>query len=392
MQIQRTTSNQILKSINQQKVMRLIFTEGPISRVKLAEKTGLTQQTITNIVRRLLSEELVLEQSPVANAGGRKPIPLVINGQNMYGIGIEIAIKYIRGSLMNFQDEQIADIVVEVPKYKTPEHPMDYIYDVIDKLLDRIPQSGSLKGIGCSIQGLVDTEKGTVIYSPGLRWNDFPLKSKLREKYQLPIYIENDANLLSLVENLNGSLRNSKNNIALKFDYGLGGALVQDKRLVQGSSFVAGEFGHLKVFTGEDALKCHCGATGCLTTLASVSGLFRNGGFTLDQFNEGVRNNDYEAMMLFNKVKKAMVMAVSNLITFFNPDHILITGELIDELHDVFVPQLKEGIMKNIPETCQHVKLLHLTKKPDESALAMGLVMDEFFGVPFDQLSLQFSR
>src|SRR5690625_3921947 len=133
--------------------MRIIFTEGPISRVELAEKTGLTQQTITNIVKRLLSEELVLEQSPFANAGGRKPIPLVINGQNMYGIGIEIAIKYIRGSLMNFQDEQIADIVVEVPKYKTPEHPMDYIYDVIDKLLDRIPQSGSLKGIGCSIQG-----------------------------------------------------------------------------------------------------------------------------------------------------------------------------------------------------------------------------------------------
>src|SRR5699024_7042493 len=196
----------------------------------------------------------------------------------------------------------------------------------------------------------------------GLRWKDFPLKSKLREKYQLPIYIENDANLFSLVENLNGSLRNSKDNISLKFDYGLGGALVLDKKLVQGSNYVAGEFGHLKVFTGDDALKCHCGATGCLTTLASVSGLFRNGGFTLDQFNEGVRNNDYEAMMLFNKVKQAMVMAASNLITLFNPDHILITGELNDEMQDVFVPPLKEGSMKSSPETLQHVKHLHLTK------------------------------
>src|SRR5699024_11143531 len=164
-------------------------------------------------------------------------------------------------TLMNFQDEQLADIVVEVPQYKNPEHPMDYIYDVIDRLLDRIPKNGSLKGIGCSIQGLVDTEKGTVIYSPGLRWKDFPLKSKLREKYQLPIYIENDVNLYSLVEKLNGLLRKSKDNISLKFDYGLGGALVLDKNLVQGSNYVAGEFGHLKVFTGDDALKCHCGAT-----------------------------------------------------------------------------------------------------------------------------------
>lgn len=387
MQLQKTTSNQILKSINQQIVTRLIFTEGPISRVQLAEKTGLTQQTITNIVKRLLSDEIVLELKPIANVSGRKPIPLIINGENMYGIGIEIAIKYIRGTLMNFQNKQIKDIVIEVPKYKDSEHPMEYIYDVINKLLKHVPKKGSLKGIGCSIQGLVDTNKGEVIYSPGLRWNDFPLKTKLKEKYQLPIYIENDANLFSLVENLNGLLQTSKNNISLKFDYGLGGALVLDEKLVAGSNFVAGEFGHLKVFTGKDALPCHCGAKGCLTTFASVSGLYRNGGFTIEQFNEGVRNNDYEAMTLFKKVQQAMVIAVSNLITFFNPDHVLITGELIDELNDVFVPQLKEGIQNNIPETCKNVKLLHLPKTPNESALAVGLVMDEFFDVPLDQFS-----
>jgi len=388
MEKQRATSNQILKTINQQKVMRLIFTDGPISRVELAEKTGLTQQTITNIVKRLLSEELVLEQKPVANAGGRKPIPLVINGQNMYGIGIEIAVKYIRGSLMNFRGERTKDIIVKVPKYLSPEHPMEYICDAINQLLDCIPKGGSLKGICCSIQGLVDTETGCVLYSPGMYWRNFPLKSKLRKEYQLPIYIENDANLFSLAENLNGSLRYSKNNLALKFDYGLGGALVLDKKLVQGSNFVAGEFGHLKAFTGDDAFECHCGAKGCLTTLASASGLLRNGGFTIEQFNEGIRNNDYDAMMLFNKSKKAMVTAVSNLITFFNPDHVLITGELIDKLNDVFVPQFKKEIMRNIPETCQHVELLHLTKTPNESVLAVGLVMDEFFGIPFEQLSL----
>lgn len=389
MSIRGTTSNQILKSINQQKVMRLIFTEGPISRVKLADITGLTQQTITNIVKRLLNEKLVLELKAVGNVSGRKPIPLVINGKNMYGIGIEIAITYIRGSLMNFQNEKIKDVIVEVPKYKDQEHPMIYIYDVIDQLLACVPDGGSLKGIGCSIQGLVDTKKGEVIYSPGLRWRNFPLKSKLKDKYQLPIYTENDINLFSVFENLKGSLKHSKDNIALKFDYGLGGALVVDKKLVQGSNFVAGEFGHLKAFTGKDALPCHCGAKGCLTTFASVSGLLRNGGFTIDQFNEGVRQNDHEAMVLFDKIKDAIVIAVSNLITFFNPDHVLMTGELIDELKDVFLPQLKAGIKENIPETCQNVKLQYLPKTPDESTLAVSLVMDEFFGVPVDQLALQ---
>src|SRR5699024_9896752 len=205
MEKQRATSNQILKTINQQKVMRLIFTDGPISRVELAEKTGLTQQTITNIVKRLITKNIVLELKPVANVSGRKPIPLIINGENMYGIGIEIAIKYVRGSLMNFQGEKIKVIEVDVPRYKSPEHPMEYIFDVIDNLLKHVPDDSGLKGVGCSIQGLVDVKTGEVIYSPGLRWKHFPLRSKLEEKYQLPIYIENDANLFSLVENLNGS-------------------------------------------------------------------------------------------------------------------------------------------------------------------------------------------
>lgn len=389
MLIEKTTSSQLLKSINQQKVLRLIFTDGPISRVELAERTGLTQQTITNIVNRLLSEEVILELSPTANPSGRKPIPLVVNAKEMYAIGIEIAVKYIRGSLMDFEQRLIKELTVDVPVYEGEEHPMSYIYQVIDELLRVVPEAGSLKGIGCSIQGLVDNKEGVIIYSPGLRWRQFPLKEKLADRYQLPIYLENDANLLALVENLNGHLADSTDNITLKFDYGIGGAVVLNNQLCSGATHVAGEFGHYKAFSGEDAHLCHCGAKGCLTTLASVSGLRRNGGFGLEAFDEGVRSEDLEALALFEKVKEAIVRAVSNLITFFNPDHVLFTGKLVDQLHDVFIPQLKQEIFKTIPDSCRGVTLITLPETPDESTSAVGLVMDHFFDVPLERLSLQ---
>lgn len=392
MEDNKTTSNQILKSINEQKVLRLIFTEGPISRVELAKRTGLTQQTITNIVKRFLNRELVLEMNPTSNTHGRKPIPLIVNGKHMYAIGIEIAVKYVRGSIMDFHQNLIKEIKVEVPKYEGEEHPMRYIYQVIDQLLKFVPEKGDLIGIGCGIQGLVDVKKGVVIYSPGLRWNQFPLREKLEEKYMLPIYLENDANLFALVENFNGSLEDSVNNITLKFDYGIGGAIVLNKQLYSGSTHVAGELGHYKAFSGADAVKCHCGAKGCLTTLASLSGLRRNGGFTIHEFNRKIRDNDPEAMELFDKVSEAMVRAISNLITFFNPDHVLIGGEVIEQLNDLLLPKFKDKVMEMIPDSCQGVTLLYLNQKSNESTLAVGLVMDRFFGVPLDRLSLQFSK
>lgn len=385
---QKTTSHKLLKSINQQKVLRLIFTEGPISRVELAELTGLTQQTITNIVNRLLEEDILMETSPVAKGGGRKPVPLVVKSGSMYAIGIEVAVKYVRGSLMDFQSRLLKEVTEPVPVYESEEHPFSYICNVVDELLKHVPQPDRLKGIGCSIQGLVDSKQGVVIYSPGLRWRQFPLGERLEKKYGLPVYLENDVNLLAVVENLKGSLAASDHNLTLKFDYGIGGAIVLNKQLCSGATHVAGEFGHYKAFAGEEARLCHCGARGCLTTLASISGLRRNGGYTLDEFEARLRANDPKAAALFAQIEEAISRAISNMITFFNPDHVLLTGKLIDQLEDIILPLLKRHIAETVPESCRSVKLLHLPQTPNESVSAVGLVMNHYFDVPLDSLSL----
>lgn len=383
MRLTRTTSNKWMKSINQQKVLRLIYTNGPISRVELAEKTGLTQQTITNIVKRLLDDDIVIETNPVSSGGGRKPIPLVVNSTELYAIGIEIAVKYVRGSLLDFHNNVIKEVTAEVPIFQHECHPLEYIYQVMDELLAAVPDPSKLQGIGCSIQALVDSDQGVIIYSPGLRWRNFPLMEYLLEKYDLPIYLENDANLLALVENLNGHLADSNHNLTLKFDYGIGGAMVLNKQLNAGADYLAGEIGHYRAFRGEDALKCHCGAKGCLTTWASISGLRRNGGFTLEDFHEKLRQGDPQAEALFDKVSTAMVEAVGNLISFINPAHVLLTGKWVDELKDYILPLLRKRVYDAIPGFSQNVKLIHLPETPDESVSAAGLVMNRFFEVPY---------
>lgn len=386
---ERTTSNKLLKSINQQKVLRLIYTEGPISRVELAEKTGLTQQTITNIVNRLSEEDLLLETEPVSGNSGRKPVPLVVKTNQMHAIGIELATTFIRGTLIDFQHNKIHELSVQVTAaYENAEHTLQYVFKVVDALLEHVPEANSLKGIGCSIQGLVDSRQGVVVYSPGLGWRNFPLKERLQSRYDLPVYLENDANLLAVVENLRGALADSDNNVTLKFDYGIGGALVLHKQLCTGATYVAGEFGHYKGFAAEDTPVCHCGARGCLTTIASVSGLQQNAGFSPERLLESLNGHDPQAEALFQKIEQAIGIAVGNIITFFNPDSVLFTGKLIDVLGDRLFPLLESRIMETIPESCRSVKLLRLLQTPDESSSAGGLVVNHFFDVPLESLSL----
>jgi predicted NBD/HSP70 family sugar kinase len=385
---ERTASYKLLKSINQQKVLRLIYTEGPISRVELAEKTGLTQQTITNIVNRLSKEGILQETEPVSGNSGRKPIPIVVKTDQMYAIGIELAITYVRGTLIDFQHNKIHEIKEQVDDYEHAEHPLQYVFKVVDALLDYVPQANQLKGIGCSIQGLVDSKQGVVIYSKGLGWRNFPLREHLQSRYDLPVYLENDVNLLALVENLQGALADSENNVTLKFDYGIGGALVLNKQLCTGASYVAGEFGHYKGFAAEDSPLCHCGARGCLTTLASISGLKKNAGLSPEQLLDLLTSSDPQATALFRKLEQAIGIAVGNIITFLNPDCVLFTGKLIDVLGDRLFPPLEKRIMETIPESCRGVRLVRLSQTPEESVSAGGLVVNHYFDVPLEDLSL----
>lgn len=371
-----------MKSVNQQKVLRLIYTEGPISRVELAEKTGLTQQTITNIVKRLLDDDILMETSPVSSNGGRKPIPLVVKSRQLYAVGIEIAVKYVRGSLLDFENNLLKEVTEEVPVYKDEAHPLEYINKVLDQLLEEVPDQAKLQGIGCSIQALVDSQRGVIIYSPGLRWREFPLREKLSQKYDLPIYLENDANLLALVENLKGCLAHSNHNVTVKFDYGIGGAIVTNKQLNAGAGFTAGEFGHYKAFRGEQALPCHCGTSGCLTTLASISGLSRNAGYKLTEFHELLKEGDVNAAALFDQIADAMVEALSNVITLVNPDHVLLTGKWIDQMKEYGYPLLRKRVYESLPSFSRDFEMIRLPETPNESVSAAGLVMNRFFEVP----------
>ncbi|CAM4382881.1 ROK family transcriptional regulator [Paenibacillus alkaliterrae] len=377
---ERTSSPQLMKSINQQRVLNLIHQSGPISRVGISEKTGLTQQTVTNIVNRLIHDEVVIEtedMAPLSGVGaGRKPIPLRINRSNLYAIGIDVTVKQISGVLMNFDHQQLIQFECPVECFESAEHTFECIVQVVDRLLAGFVHPERIRGIGVSVQGLVDSQTGIVLNANAFHWREYRLKEQLARHYRYPVNVENDVNMIAIVENLTGALSASRDNIILKLDQGIGGAIVVNKLLYAGYRNVAGEFGHFKVDFGPNALPCKCGSRGCLTTIASIGGLEKRLEIGFDEMMNRFRSHDPFIREELRVTGEIIGQSLANIVTFFNPDHVLLTGKLIEQTRDFLLPVVLEKILETAAPYCRNT-VIKDTVLQDGALMAAGLVIKE---------------
>ena len=376
--------HELLKYMNQQKVLQLIYSEGPISRVEIAQKTGLSQQTVTNIVNRLLEDQTVLEGDlqPLKAGSGRKRISLVYNHSKFFAVGIELASRSIRGCIYNFRQECLAFAERRTERFISIDDLMLSLHEVIDELLQSVPPQTQVKGIGVSVQGLVNSKEGIILRTPRFNLQELHLKTLLEQKYNIPVYIDNDMKLLAFHASM-ANLVSSADSITLKFDNGIGSAVIADQHLISGATYTAGLFAHYKGFTGANAHPCFCGGVGCINTLLSTSGFKKAMGYPLEQFSQLLREGDAEATVLFDHIVHTASIAIANMVSFLNPDSILLTGSYLTILADHhFVPKLTEKVLENVPETNRAIRFYHMERMPDAPLLAAGLVIKHEFELP----------
>ena len=209
------------------------------------------------------------------------------------------------------------------------------------------------KGIGIGAPGAVDFEAGRVIFAPNLGWKDLPVKKELEKRLNVPVFLENDANIAALgvhERELGGKPRHM---IGIFVGTGIGGGIILDGKLHSGAGHTAGEIGHMVLEM--DGPKCGCGNKGCFEALASRTAIFnrlqaavKDGEKTIltDMLGdklEGLRSGDLrKAIKRGDKLADKVVedaaqyigIAVSNLANLFNPDVIVLGGGVIAALED----------------------------------------------------------
>lgn len=131
-----------------------------------------------------------------------------------------------------------------------------------------------IQGIGVGLPGFLDIPGGVVKYLTNLGWTDIPIRDQLESAWQVPVKIDNDANVATLGEVWSGAGAGERNAVCITLGTGVGGGIIAEGRLLHGAKGFAGEIGHIQIDPA--GYLCNCGQTGCLETISSATGMVRS--------------------------------------------------------------------------------------------------------------------
>ncbi|MFI5015116.1 MAG: ROK family transcriptional regulator [Hyphomicrobiales bacterium] len=255
---------------NRRVVLETVRVRQAISRAEIARLTGLSAQTVSNIAEALLRADLLVEKRVHDGRRGQPPVNLAINPEGGFSIGISFDHRRIAGVLVDLAGRlrQKTEIAIDEAD---PELVLRLIEGVVRALArPRGTRRGPMLGVGIVAPALF--ESGSLIAlgpSSMQQWQGFPLEERLAARFDLPVFVDNDATAAAIGERLYGAGRTLRHFFYIYFGVGLGGGMVLSGNPYRGGHMRAGELGHVVVEPG--GRPCPCGNRGCLERYASLS-------------------------------------------------------------------------------------------------------------------------
>lgn len=353
-------SFQLMKKINTGLIIDIIRLKGPISRAEIAKTLNLTPATVTNITAELINKNIIVESDLGQSTGGRKPILLKINAESYYIVSIHIGSTGIRTAILNMESKILDKITVKTRPETTYEEAIKIIKESVERLITQNEKvKGKLLGIGIAAHGIVDTEKGKIVFSPNYGWKDKDIRTDLERIFDVPAFLDRDVRAMALSESWYGAGKYVDQFISVKIGYGVGVALTNNKQQIRGYTDGFGEFGHTKI--AFDGPLCSCGNRGCIETFSSEKAVERYAAeLCIDAdcmaVHELSLNGDERAITAINKASEYLGLAIANLINIFNPRLIVLGGDLID-INDYYfngaVESAKKYALPDLYKVCE---------------------------------------
>ncbi|WP_270567972.1 ROK family transcriptional regulator [Clostridium beijerinckii] len=338
-----------IKETNRKKIIALLLKKNEITKLDISRLLDISITTVSTNITELKSEGIVEDVRSLESTGGRKAIAIKLNENCRYSIGVALTPNHIKISLVNIKKK-----VIESMRVRHNNDGIENIVNLLNENIDLLMKkynlcSANLLGIGISLPGTVDFKEGIIKYSYLLGAKDFNLKEKF-EYLDIPVYVDNEANLSAYYEFLNKRdiLRNL---LYVSITEGLGLGIIINGKIYRGDNNSSGELGHTKIAI--DGKKCKCGARGCLEAYASMNSLIDDYNEAnssnisdIDEFEERYNQNDKDAHDVLNGYLKTLSLGLSNLVMIFDPSSIVIGGDINNLLNDK-IDMLKKDVYKD---------------------------------------------
>ncbi|MBC8388651.1 MAG: ROK family transcriptional regulator [Actinobacteria bacterium] len=409
--IYRKEKNNIsLKEINKKNILKIVMEMGPISRIDISRHLKISRPTTSAYIGELIKDGLIEEigKGDSTPSGGKKAVLLQFNSRAGYILGVMIGVKTIRIALTDLGSNIIEIIKILTEEWLGPDAVIDKLVKNLKKIIRKSKISKEeIIGIGIGSSGLVDSKKGLVIFSPNLDgWNNIKLKEIVEEKIGLPTFIENECRVQAIAEKKYGLAKDIKNFVCVETGTGIGTGVFIDNKLVSGDKGMAGEVGHIITNLAGNRV-CHCGNIGCLETLCSTSSLledivndikkrgksskYSESGLKLEDLSSLYDQGDEIVTRNVEKNAEYLGIGISNTIKMFNPELIIIHGEII-KFGEKYLKKVKESVSKNTFPKVKDNYNIQFSKLGENVGLigATSIVFDNIFDLDSSNIAGQY--
>ncbi|MDP8229022.1 MAG: ROK family protein, partial [Candidatus Electryoneaceae bacterium] len=246
-------------------------------------------------------------------------------------IGIDIGGTRIKAALVN-ESGRIVERMIE-PSSVGGDYPtmLSHLETIVHHL--SAESEYPVTAVGLSVAGLIDKSRRRVLTAPNCpALCDSPLADDLSRIIELPIAMDNDANMMALGEGTYGATKGCGHFIAMTIGTGIGGAVVSEGRIIRGINGGGGELGHIPISSGGPL--CGCGAYGCLEAYIGRSGIRRYitdhipryESLHLPEISKLADAGQVDAIKVFEYIGRTLAICLAGLVNIFNPEVIVIGG------------------------------------------------------------------
>ncbi|MBF4635300.1 ROK family protein [Agreia pratensis] len=254
-------------------IINLVRVGGADTRPAIEQETRLGRKLVAQRVQQAIDVGLLEDYDFASSSGGRPSRRLRFRAAAGHVYAGVIGATEITAAVTTLDGQLVDSVHEDWDAADRPQETLEVLDGLFQKLARRTKTVPWAFGIG--VGGPVEFGSGRLVAPPIMPgWNDVSVRGWLRERYDAPVWVDNDVNLMALGEWHKGEPRDGRDLLYFFGDEGVGAGLVSGGAVFRGASGAAGDLGHIQVAAGEN-LVCRCGLVGCLEAVAGGWGLAR---------------------------------------------------------------------------------------------------------------------
>ncbi|MGG1518788.1 ROK family glucokinase [Paenibacillus oryzisoli] len=285
---------------------------------------------------------------------------------NQIYIGVDLGGTNIKVGLCDEQGNLLKTLEGPTSPELGAESVLERIAQYVRQIVEESEYSwDQVAGIGAGLAGFMDIPEGFVKFSPNLQWHNVPAKKTLEGLLGKTVKIDNDANVAALGEAWAGAGAGEKNVVCYTLGTGVGGGIIIDGKIYQGSAGMAGELGHMAIVPDIEAIQCGCGQMGCLETVSSATGIVRMAKEAVERGEktslalhekieakhvfDAAKSGDEVSLRIVNRAAYYLGRSMAALAVVVNPKRFIIGGG-VSRAGEILFQPIRETFKKYTPE------------------------------------------